>query len=138
MLEWVWWCKHCEMKSWNQTICCLMNCSNKRKHKRIGGGKRSHATLKCCWKEKVLLSTHAKGSKQKGRWSTINLAAMIKTTRAQLFKYIVGAMVAICMSPMPPNVIKREACLHAKSFYGLLKDLRLERCPNIWRKDETK
>jgi hypothetical protein len=28
MLERVWWCKCSKMESWNQTICCSMNCSN--------------------------------------------------------------------------------------------------------------
>jgi hypothetical protein len=37
-----------------------MNCSNEKKHARAGGGKKSHATLRCCWKQNVLLLTRAK------------------------------------------------------------------------------
>jgi hypothetical protein len=41
----------------------------------------------------------------------MNLATMIETTRAQLFKYVVGAMVDVDMRPMPPIIIERETCL---------------------------
>jgi hypothetical protein len=37
--------------------------------------------LRCCWKGNVLLSTHAKASRKKGRWSTINLTPMTKMIR---------------------------------------------------------
>ncbi len=42
------------------------------------------------------------------------------------------------MSPTPPKVIGREACLRTKGPSGLLKDLEPKRCPNIWRKEESK
>jgi hypothetical protein len=48
MLGKVWRCKCFEMESWSQTICCPMNCSNKRKHVRTRGGRRSHGILRCC------------------------------------------------------------------------------------------
>jgi hypothetical protein len=38
----------------------------------------------------VLLSTHVKASRRKGRWSTINLVAMTKTTRAQFLNKMLG------------------------------------------------
>ncbi len=41
-----------------------------------------HATLRCCWKGKVLLLTCIKASKRKGHGSTMNLAIMIETTNA--------------------------------------------------------
>jgi len=67
MLERVWRWKRFEMESWSWTNCCPINCSNGRKHTLVGGGRRSHATLKCCWKENLLVSTHSKASKRKGR-----------------------------------------------------------------------
>jgi hypothetical protein len=85
MLKRVWWCKRFEKEFWNWTICCSMSCSNRRRHTRARGGRRSHVALKCCWKGNVL-SIHAKVSKRKRCWSTINLASMIEMTRAQLFK----------------------------------------------------
>jgi hypothetical protein len=45
--------------------------------------------------------------------------------------------VVVGMNPMPPKVIGRKTCLQIKSPYGLSKDHRLKRCPNIWR-DESK
>jgi hypothetical protein len=47
MLERVWWCKWFEMKSWSQTICCLMSCSKRRKHTHVEGGRRLYLALKC-------------------------------------------------------------------------------------------
>jgi hypothetical protein len=82
MLENVRWCKHFKISSWNWTICCLMNCSKARKHVHVGGDRRLQATLRCCWKRKVLLLTHAKVLIRKGHWSTIKLIAMMKATRA--------------------------------------------------------
>jgi len=86
MPERVWWCRHSKMESWSWTIYCSINSSNKERHVRIGGNRRSHVILRCCWKGKVLLSIQAKDSRRKGRWSTINLKTMIKATTAQLFK----------------------------------------------------
>jgi hypothetical protein len=77
-----WWCRNFEMEFWNQTICCLMSCSNKGRHARTKGDRKSHAAFRCYSKKKVLLSTRAKVSKRKGCWSTINLATMIEATRA--------------------------------------------------------
>ncbi len=65
MLERVWWWKCFEMESWSWTNFCLMNLSNGRKHAHGGGDRRSHATLKCCWKENVLLWTLSKALKRK-------------------------------------------------------------------------
>ncbi len=58
---------------------------------------------------------------------------MIKTTKAQFLKQVVGVMVAIGMNPMPPKDIWRKACLWASlgDPFGLSKDLRPKRCPNI-------
>jgi len=51
MLMKVWWCKHSEMESWRWTIYCPMSCSKGGKHAHAKGGKKSHATLRCCWKK---------------------------------------------------------------------------------------
>jgi hypothetical protein len=48
MLKTTWWCKHYEMEFWNWTIYCLMSYSNKRKHVRTKGDKKSHVTSRCC------------------------------------------------------------------------------------------
>jgi hypothetical protein len=48
MLERVWWCKRSKMESWSWTICCSMNCLNGGRHAWAGGGRRSHAALRCC------------------------------------------------------------------------------------------
>jgi hypothetical protein len=59
---------------------------------------------------------------------------MIKVARAQFLKLVVGAMVDVNMSPMPPKVIRKEACLGTKVPSGLLKDPGPKRCPNtLWR-----
>jgi hypothetical protein len=71
MLKRVWWCGCSEMEFLNWTICCPMKCSNERRHAQTRDNKRSHAILKCCWKGKVLLSTHVNASRRKGQWSTI-------------------------------------------------------------------
>jgi hypothetical protein len=86
MLKKVWWCRHSEIKFWSWTIYCLTSCSNNGIYAWIGGSRKSHATLNCCWKGKMLLSIHAKVSKRKGHWSTINLVIMIEVTKAQLSK----------------------------------------------------
>jgi hypothetical protein len=39
-------------------------------------------------------------------------------------------MVVVGMHPMPPKIIKREACLQAKSLSRLSKDLGPKRHPN--------
>jgi hypothetical protein len=90
MLEKVRWCKHSEMESWSWTICWPMNCSNRRRHTQTGGGRKSHASLRCHWKGNVLLSTRVKASRRKGCWSTINLTTMIETTRAQPHNSLLG------------------------------------------------
>ncbi len=82
MLKRVWWCRCFKTKSWSWTICCLMSCSNGRRNPWVGDGRRSHIALRCCWKRNVLLLICAKVSRRKGCWSTINLAAMIKATKA--------------------------------------------------------
>lgn len=95
----------------------------------VGGGRRSHVTLKCCQKGKVL-STHFKVSRRKRHWSIINLTTMIQTTRTQFPKQIVKAMVAVNMSPMPPKIIGRKTCLWVKRPFKLLKDLGPKKHPN--------
>ncbi len=65
MLERVWWWRCSEMESWSWTICCPMNCSNGGKHAWAGGGRKSHTTLRCCWKGNVLLLIHVKAQE---RW----------------------------------------------------------------------
>ncbi len=47
-------------------------------------------------------------------------------------------IVAISMNPMPPKVIGKELCLHVRGLFGLSKDLGPKRCPNTWRKEESK
>jgi hypothetical protein len=68
----------------------------------------------------------------------INLTTMIKTTRAQLPKYATRVMVVVNMNMMSTHAIGRKVCLQAKGLYGLSKDPRPKRHPNIWRKDESK
>jgi hypothetical protein len=48
---------------------------------------------------------------------------MIETTRAQLPKYVVRAMVVVGTIPMPPKVIGRKVCLQSKSPFRLSKDV---------------
>jgi hypothetical protein len=55
---------------------------------------------------------------------------MTKTTRSQPLKQATGTMVDVNMSPTPPKVIEKEACLRTKSPYGLSKDPRRKKCPN--------
>jgi hypothetical protein len=86
MLKRVWCCIHSKMKSWSWTICCLISYSNGGRDAWVGGGKRSHVTLRHCWKRNVLLSIHVKVSRRKGCWLIINLTIMIKMTRVQLLK----------------------------------------------------
>jgi hypothetical protein len=47
-------------------------------------------------------------------------------------------MVDVNMSPTPPKVIGREACLWTKGRFGLSKDLGPKRCPNTLWKEESK
>jgi hypothetical protein len=47
-------------------------------------------------------------------------------------------MVAINVNPVPPKVIGRKACLWVKGSFGLSKDLRPKRRPNILRKEWLK
>jgi hypothetical protein len=63
---------------------------------------------------------------------------MTEMTRAQLFKYGVGAMVDVNMSPTPPKVIGKEVCLRAKGPSELSNDPRPKRHPNILWKEESK
>jgi hypothetical protein len=85
MLKRLWWCRRSEMESWNWTICCRMSCSNGRKHARARGGKRSHVVFKVLLERKFIIDSW-KASRRKGCWSTINLVAMIKATKAQFLK----------------------------------------------------
>ncbi len=58
---------------------------------------------------------------------------MIESTRAQLPKYVVKAMVVVGTIPMPSKVIGRKACLQSKGPFRLSKDVGLKRRPNTWR-----
>jgi len=60
-----------------------MSCLRGGKHVHAGGDKRSHVTFRYCWKWKVLLLACIKTSRTKGCWLTMNLTAMIESTRAQ-------------------------------------------------------
>jgi hypothetical protein len=65
-----------EALKWNLEVkpfFTLMNCSNKGRHARIGGNKRSHVALKCCWKRKMLLSICVKALRRKKCQSIVNL-----------------------------------------------------------------
>jgi hypothetical protein len=42
------------------------------------------------------------------------------------------------MNPMSPKVTGKKVCLQAKGPIKLLKDLGPKRCPNTWRKEESK
>ncbi len=64
---------------------CPMNCSKGGRHAHVGVSRRLHATLKCCWKRKVL-STCAKALTKKGCRLTMSLSIMIEVTRAQFPK----------------------------------------------------
>jgi hypothetical protein len=64
------------------TICYSMSCSNGGRHTWVGGGRKSHVALRCCWKGNVLLLTPVKASRKTGHWLTINLVAMIEVIRA--------------------------------------------------------
>ncbi len=44
----------------------------------------------------------------------------------------------ISMRLMPPKTIGRKVCLQAKGLFGLSKDSRPKRCPNIWKREESK
>jgi len=50
-----------------------MSCSNGRRHRQVGGGKRSHATLRCCWKRNALLSIHVDAPPNSLKDSNANL-----------------------------------------------------------------
>jgi hypothetical protein len=51
MLERVSWCRCFKMKFCSWTICCPMSYSNGGRHAQAGDGRRSHVTLRCCWKK---------------------------------------------------------------------------------------
>jgi hypothetical protein len=63
---------------------------------------------------------------------------MIKTTNAQFLKYVVGMMMIINMSSMPPKVIKKKTCLSIRGLFNLSKDFEFNKHPNISRKEESK
>jgi hypothetical protein len=56
---------------------------------------------------------------------------MIEMRRAQLLKQVIGAMIDVDMSPMPPKVIRREACLQTKSPFGLSMNHGCKKHSNI-------
>ncbi len=47
-------------------------------------------------------------------------------------------MVVIDMNPMPPRVIGKKAYLQTKGISRLSKDPKHKKCPNAWRKKESK
>lgn len=61
----------------------------------------------------------------------MKLTIMIKTTKAQFFKYVVEMMVIINMNSIPPKVIRRKTCLSIKGLFKLSKDFEYERHLNI-------
>jgi hypothetical protein len=63
-----------------------MSYSKGGRHAHAKGGRKLHVALRCCWKWKMLLSIHAKASRKKGRWLTMNLVVMIEAIKAQLPK----------------------------------------------------
>jgi hypothetical protein len=89
MLANLWWCK----TFWDQILKLnhlLPNELLKRMNNAwVGGDMKSHDALSC-WKKKMLLLIHAKVSKRKGCWSTINLVAMIEVTRAHSVIKLLG------------------------------------------------
>jgi hypothetical protein len=48
------------------------------------------------------------------------------------------AMVVVNMSSMPSNVIGKETYLWTRNLYRLSKDFGPKRCPNTWRREESK
>jgi hypothetical protein len=89
MLANLWWCK----TFWDQILKLnhlLPNELFKRMNNAwVGGDMKSHDALSY-WKKKMLLLIHAKVSKRKGCWSTINLVAMIEVTRAHSVIKLLG------------------------------------------------
>jgi hypothetical protein len=55
---------------------------------------------------------------------------MIKTTKAQFLKYVVGMMVIINMSSIPPKVIRKKTCLSIGGLFKLSQDFEYKRHPN--------
>ncbi len=47
-------------------------------------------------------------------------------------------MVDVDMNPMPPKIIGKKTCLQTRGLFGLLKDPRPKRHPNIWRMQTLK
>jgi hypothetical protein len=56
---------------------------------------------------------------------------MIEATKAQFPKEVGGAMMAINMNLIPSKVIGKEARLQTKSPFGLSKNLKPMKRPNI-------
>ncbi len=108
----------------------------KQKKTRTSWGQQK---IKCCFemlgfkvKREGVIVNSCQGLKKEGKMiNHINLVAMIKVLRVQLPKQVVGMMVVIDKNPMSTHVIGKEACLQVKSPYGLFKDRKPKRCPNI-------
>jgi hypothetical protein len=56
---------------------------------------------------------------------------MIEATNAHLPKMGFGVMVVVGMNSMPLKVIGREVRLQIKNCFGLSKESKPKRCPNI-------
>ncbi len=108
-----------------------MNCSKRKKHVCARGGRKSHATLRCCWQGKVLFSIPIKAFKRKGHWLTINLTTMNEVIGAQLFKYVIKAMVATGMNLMPLKAIGREPYFRTRGFFGLTNTSTKMKCSSL-------
>jgi len=63
-----------------------MSCLKRGKDIHAKGDKRLHATLRWCWKGKVLFSTCTKALRRKGHWPTMNLIVVIEAIKAKLLK----------------------------------------------------
>jgi hypothetical protein len=55
LLKIVWWCKYSTIKFWNQTICYMMSCLNKRKNIWVENERRSHATFEMSLKRESVI-----------------------------------------------------------------------------------
>jgi hypothetical protein len=56
---------------------------------------------------------------------------MIETTNVQLHKKGFGVMVVVGVNSMPLKVIGKKTCSQTKNPFGLSKESKPKRCPNI-------
>ncbi len=60
---------------------------------------------------------------------------MIETTNVQLHKKGFGVMVVVGVNSMPLKVIGKKTCSQTKNPFGLSKESKPKRCPNIWKEE---